>query len=183
MSRAAFSRLRRTSRASRSRRVRSRKSCFVSWVRDLFFPLSDTCGCWVCRPQSLRQCGHKNCPRSFHRAACTQMTRMRAGQPRKPLCACWAFPGLMQVLGAQTPRRQTASERARKHHRQRARRTPFCDRQRTLTCLLVPAQAQLHRNSIFPSVGRAVLSVLENKRDKKGTFLLQNHQSRSFWVE
>jgi hypothetical protein len=38
---------------------------------------------------------------------------------------------------------------------------------------LVPAQAQLHRSSIVPSVGRAVLSVLvEKKRDKKGILCL-----------
>jgi hypothetical protein len=39
---AAFSRRRWVSRASRSRRVRSRKSCLVSWVRDLFLPLKET---------------------------------------------------------------------------------------------------------------------------------------------
>ena len=40
---AAFSRLRWVSRASRSRRVRSTKSCFVSCVRDLFLPANETC--------------------------------------------------------------------------------------------------------------------------------------------
>jgi len=35
------------------------------------------------------------------------------------------------------------------HNRQRARRTPFCDRQRTSTCLRVPAQAQLLK---FPTL-------------------------------
>ena len=60
---------------------------------------------------ALRQCGHKRISRSFHRAACTQMTRMRAGQPRKPLCACLAFLRMQvfykQRVGGRLPKEPT----------------------------------------------------------------------------
>jgi hypothetical protein len=108
-SRHAFSRLRCVSRASRSRRVRSRKSCFVSCVRDLLLPLSDTCSSPTI---STRQEGRH-----------TPQTGAQTWERRLPSCDRQRTSTWLAVLQAHTPASQPSDSFSRTKSKNRDRST------------------------------------------------------------